>query len=127
MLKVRIIIQPKCFRDTLLHGIPSIVSPSLLQELASLGAGDRIVLADLNFPAASTCRGPGRPRLVRADGHSGPRLLEAIMQFLHLDKEDRVPRPNGDIPLYDTKVCFRFECRPCNNSNNIVRYGQWIR
>ena len=88
MLKVRIIIQPKYFRYTLLHGIPSIVSPSLLQELASLGAGDRIVLADLNFPAASTCRGPGRPRLVRADGHSGPRLLEAIMQLVHLDEEN---------------------------------------
>ena len=114
-------------RAALLHDIPEVVSPELLEALAAMGRGDKIVLANLNFPAASTCRGPERPLLVRADGHSGPRLLEAIMQFLHLDKEDRVPRPNGDIPLYDTKVCFRFECRPCNNSNNIVRYGQWIR
>ena len=62
------------------------MSPSLLQELASLGAGDRIVLADLNFPAASTCRGPERPLLVRADGHRTAKLLEAIVKLLPVEK-----------------------------------------
>ena len=75
-------------RAALLHDIPEVVSPDLLEALASLGQGDKIVLANLNFPAASTCRGPGRPRLVRADGHSIPPLLQAIVQLVHLDEEN---------------------------------------
>ena len=81
------------FRAALLHGVPSIVSPDLLEALASLGQGDKIVLASLNFPAASTCRGPGRPLLVRADGHSIPDLLEAIVKLLPLAPKSEVMTP----------------------------------
>ena len=81
------------FSTALLHGVPSIVSPDLLQALASLGQGDKIVLASLNFPAASTCRGSGRPLLVRADGHSIPDLLEAIVKLLPLAPESEVMTP----------------------------------
>ena len=71
------------------------------------GHADRIVLADTNFPSASICgEGADGPRLVktlcnqkkrdknaitlhmpqvRADGHSIPVLLEAILQLLPLD------------------------------------------
>jgi len=66
-----------------LKGIPDIVSPDLLHVLASMGHGDRIVLADANFPSASVCQ--GGPRLVRADGHKIPELLKAIMDLLPLD------------------------------------------
>lgn len=68
-----------------LKGIPSILSPDLLHALASMGHGDKIVIADANFPSASICNGEESPRLVRADGHSIPHLLEAILKLMPLD------------------------------------------
>ena len=73
-------------RAALLHDIPEVVSPDLLEALAAMGRGDKIVLANLNFPAASTCRGPERPLLVRADGHRTAKLLEAIVKLLPVEK-----------------------------------------
>jgi L-fucose mutarotase len=57
---------------------------------ADQGHGDRLVLADSNFPSASVCGGEG-PRLVRADGHAIPTLLEAILQLLPLDQYVSAP------------------------------------
>ena len=68
-----------------LKGIPSVLSPDLLHVLASMGHGDKIVLADTNFPSSSICMGEGAPRLIRADGHTIPQLLEAILHLLPLD------------------------------------------
>jgi L-fucose mutarotase len=64
----------------MLKGIPSIISPELLKTLMEMGHGDELVIADGNFPAASIAR-----RLVRADGHGGPALLEAILTLFPLD------------------------------------------
>jgi L-fucose mutarotase len=72
----------------MLRGIPSCISPNLLCILMEMGHGDELVLADGNFPAASVAR-----RLVRADGHDVPTLLNAILQFMPLD--DFVPHPVG--------------------------------
>ena len=80
-------------RAALLHDIPEVVSPELLEALAAMGRGDKIVLANLNFPAASTCRGAGRPLLVRADGHSITDLLEAIVKLLPLVPKSEVMTP----------------------------------
>ena len=71
--------------EMVLKGIPSILSPDLLHALASMGHGDKIVIADANFPSASICNGEESPRLVRADGHSIPHLLEAILKLMPLD------------------------------------------
>jgi len=64
----------------MLKGIPSILSPDLLKILQEMGHGDTIVLVDANFPAAACAK-----RLVRADGHNLPDVLEAVMQLLPLD------------------------------------------
>ena len=64
----------------MLRGIPSILSPDLLKILMEMGHGDELVLGDGNFPAASTAQ-----RLVRADGHGVPELLDAILQLFPLD------------------------------------------
>lgn len=64
----------------MLKGIPSILSPELLKVLMEMGHGDEIVLADGNFPSASIAQ-----RLVRADGHGVPELLDAILRFFPLD------------------------------------------
>lgn len=66
--------------DKMLKGIPPIISPELLKVLAEMGHGDEIVLADANFPAVSNAK-----RLIRADGHSIPALLQAILQLFPLD------------------------------------------
>eukprot|EP00088_Acartia_fossae_P029149 TRINITY_DN29989_c0_g1_i1.p1 TRINITY_DN29989_c0_g1~~TRINITY_DN29989_c0_g1_i1.p1 ORF type:complete len:166 (-),score=37.10 TRINITY_DN29989_c0_g1_i1:270-725(-) len=67
-----------------LKNIPDIISPDLLHVLSSMGHGDRIVIADANFPAASTCN-KGSAKLVNCQGHPIPKLLEAILQLLPLD------------------------------------------
>ena len=64
----------------MLKKIPDVISPELMHALMSMGHGDEIVLADGNFPAASVAR-----RLVRADGHNIPELLEAVLKFFPLD------------------------------------------
>ncbi|WP_102026647.1 RbsD/FucU family protein [Salirhabdus sp. Marseille-P4669] len=64
----------------MLKGIPSILSPELVKALLEMGHGDELVIADGNFPAA-TC---GK-RLLRADGHGVPELLDAILQLFPLD------------------------------------------
>ena len=71
-----------------LKGVPDVLSPELLHALASMGHGDKLVLADSNFPSASICHGEAgaSPRLVRADGHSIPRLLEALASLGQGDK-----------------------------------------
>lgn len=76
-------------RSGRLKGIPHVLSPDLLHVLMSMGHGDRIVLADDNFPTASTAK--AGPREVRADGHGIPELLEAIMKFLPLDEHVYAP------------------------------------
>jgi L-fucose mutarotase len=64
----------------MLKGIPSIISPELLKALMEMGHGDELAIADGNFPAAGIAR-----RLVRADGHGAPPLLEAILTLFPLD------------------------------------------
>lgn len=70
----------------MLEGIPSIISPELMHVLMSMGHGDKIVLADGNFPAASNAQ-----RLVRMDGHGVPEVLEAIIPFFPLDSYSARP------------------------------------
>ncbi len=60
--------------------IPPCLSPELMSLLMRMGHGDVIVLADGNFPAESHAQ-----RLVRADGHGVPEMLDAILKFFPLD------------------------------------------
>ena len=64
----------------MLKGIPSIISPELLKILDEMGHGDEIVIGDGNFPAASM-----GARVIRADGHGVPELLDAILKLFPLD------------------------------------------
>jgi L-fucose mutarotase len=64
----------------MLKKISPLLSPELLKTLAEMGHGDELVLADGNFPSASTAH-----RLVRADGHGVSPLLTAILQLFPLD------------------------------------------
>ena len=64
----------------MLKGINPIISPELLKVLCEMGHGDEIVIADSNFPSESIGK-----KVIRADGISGPQLLDAILQLVPLD------------------------------------------
>lgn len=64
----------------MLKGIPTNLSPELFKILMEMGHGDEIVLADGNFPSSNYAK-----KLVRADGHDIPSLLDSILQFFPLD------------------------------------------
>ena len=66
----------------MLKGIPKILSPELLKILCEMGHGDRIVIADGNFPSESVGK---NAKVSRADGHGGCEMLEAILTLLPLD------------------------------------------
>ena len=63
----------------MLKGIPAILSPELLKVLAEMGHGDEIVLADGNFPAESMGQ---NAVVIRADGHTEPEILDAVLQHV---------------------------------------------
>lgn len=72
----------------MLKGIPAILTPELLKVLAEMGHGDEIVLADGNFPAESM----GKDGVViRADGHTVPEILDAVLQLIPLDQYVKEP------------------------------------
>ena len=66
----------------MLKGIPKILSPELLKVLCEMGHGDRILIADGNFPSESVGK---NAKVIRADGHGGCELLEAILTLFPLD------------------------------------------
>ena len=74
----------------MLKHIPAILSPDLVKYLMEMGHGDELVIADANFPAHRLGQ-----RVIRADGHGGPELLDAILTLLPLDPySDYQARPS---------------------------------
>lgn len=70
----------------MLNNISKLLSPDLIKILMEMGHGDEIVLADGNFPAASTTN-----RLIRADGIGIPSLLSAILELFPIDTAVETP------------------------------------
>ena len=66
----------------MLKGIPAIISPELLKILCEMGHSDTIVIADGNFPSESVGK---NAKVIRADGHGVPEILEAILKLFPLD------------------------------------------
>lgn len=70
----------------MLKNIPNIISPELLKILSEMGHGDEIVIADGNFPSTTCAK-----RLIRADGHNVPEILEAVLTLIPLDTYSQSP------------------------------------
>jgi len=64
----------------MLINIDPILSPELLHALQSMGHGDKLILADANFPSASLAK-----KLIRLDGVNIPNAAKAILSVLPLD------------------------------------------
>ena len=90
----------------MLKGIPKILSPELLKVLCEMGHGDRIVIADGNFPSESVGK---NAIVIRMDGHSATDVLEAVLKVFPLDpyvKEsvnlmEVMPGDNVKTPIWD--------------------------
>ena len=114
----------------MLKGIPPILSPELLKALCEMGHGDRIVLADGNFPAESVGKDA---KVIRLDGHGVPELLDAVLQLFPLDTY--VPHPvklmavvAGDTvetPIWDTyqEIIGRYDGRGSAATEEIERFA----
>lgn len=87
----------------MLKGVDPLVSPELLFVIAQMGHGDELVIADANFPAVTMGK-----RVVRADGHTTPGVLGAVLKLFPLDTfvespaavMRRVDKPNEDAPIW---------------------------
>lgn len=66
----------------MLKGIPRILPPELLKVLCEMGHGDRLVIADGNFPSESIGR---NAKVIRMDGHGCTEVLKAVLQLFPLD------------------------------------------
>ena len=64
----------------MLKNLDPVLSPDLLKVLRAMGHGDEIAIVDGNYPADEHGR-----RVVRADGHDAPRLVDAILSVMPLD------------------------------------------
>ena len=90
----------------MLKGIPAVLSPELLKVLCEMGHGDRIVLADGNFPAESMGK---NAKVIRLDGHGTCEILDAILALFPLDTYvdcpvnlmEVMPGDNVETPIWD--------------------------
>lgn len=116
----------------MLKGIPSILSPELLKVLCEMGHGERLVIADGNFPVATT----GKDAIiVRMDGHGVPEILDAILTVMPLDTYVDKPvqlmklmdRDVGKVatPIWDTykEIIQKHDERGADTVQNIDRFA----
>ncbi len=90
----------------MLKNIPSLISPDLLKVLAELGHGDRLVIADANFPSATMGK---NACVIRMDGHKAIDVAKAILTLIPLDQYsetkamlmDKVPGDETETPIWD--------------------------
>jgi L-fucose mutarotase len=69
----------------MLHGINPNVTHDLLSVLARMGHGDEIVIADTNFPAASTASYCQWPEIIAYPGFNAVQVAELITDLMPLD------------------------------------------
>lgn len=114
----------------MLKGIPEILSPELLKVLCEMGHGDRIVLADGNFPAESMGKDA---KVIRCDGHGVPELLDAILRVVPLDTYVEkpvtlmqvVPGDPAETPIWDTykQIIGKYDSRGDKTVGEIERFA----
>ena len=114
----------------MLKNIPPILSPEMLKVLCEMGHGDKIVIADANFPAESVGKGA---IVLRADGHGGEALLDAILTLFPLDTYVSCPvtlmqvNPNDPVetPIADKykEIVARYDARGAEAFGEVERFA----
>jgi len=113
----------------MLKGIPKILSPELLKVLSEMGHGDRLVIADGNFPAQSMGK---NAIVVRMDGHGVPEILDAILTLFPLDTYvekpvslmELVPGDQVETPIWDVykSIIKKYDDRGGDAVSQIERF-----
>jgi len=67
----------------MLKGIDKVISPKLLEVLASMGHGDTLVIGDCNYAGESNSN-----ICIRADGIDATVMLDAILKLFPIDDDD---------------------------------------
>lgn len=88
----------------MLKTLDPILNADLLHALRQMGHGDEIAIVDANFPAYAQ-----GPRVVRLDGVSATRALDAILSLMPLDDfvdvaawcMQVVETPNASLPIFE--------------------------
>lgn len=113
----------------MLKNIPSILSPELLKVLCEMGHSDRLVIADGNFPSQSMGK---NAIVIRADGHSGTDLLDAILTVFPLDTYvekpvllmEVMPGDNVETPIWEAykQIVAKHDPRGADAIGQIERF-----
>ena len=69
----------------MLKGLDLVLSADVLHALKSMGHGDDLIIADLNFPSDSVARSTVLGRLLRLDNVSAARAVRAVLSVMPLD------------------------------------------
>jgi L-fucose mutarotase len=91
----------------MLKGIDPLLHADLLHALRVMGHGDELAIVDANFPAASMAR-----RVIRVDGVSATRALEAVLSVLPLDDFVDAPCARMEVvgdPAAVPEICEEFQ------------------
>lgn len=69
----------------MLKNIDPLLNADVLYALRAMGHGDDLIICDTNFPGDSVARETSLGELLRIDGVSAPRAIEAILSVMPLD------------------------------------------
>ena len=69
----------------MLKGIDPRITPELMDCLIRLGHGDEIVIADRNYPSASTAADCVMPEVIRMPGMSATEIVTLITELMPID------------------------------------------
>ncbi|MBK8083559.1 MAG: RbsD/FucU family protein [Devosia sp.] len=75
----------------MLKGIDPILNADVLHALKSMGHGDDLIIADMNFPSDSIARQTAYGRLLKLENVTAGRAAQAILSLMPLDSF--VPHP----------------------------------
>ena len=98
----------------MLHRIPKTLTPDLLYTLSKMGHGDELVIADANFPAASTSSFCKIKDPIYIPNVNAPKIISDICTLLPIDhfsgygaarmEIDGMPDEEGDVHIDARKV-----------------------
>ena len=98
----------------MLHRVPNTLTPDLLYILSKMGHGDELVIADANFPAASTATFCKIKDPVYIPSVNAPKLISDICKLLPIDhfgdygaarmEIDNTPNEEGEVHIAVRKV-----------------------
>lgn len=95
----------------MLKGIDPILNADVLHALRSMGHGDDLIIADMNFPSDSVSRQTVLGRLLRLENVTAARAVKAVLSLMPLDsfvehpalRMEIVGKP-GEVPPVQAEV-----------------------